>query len=283
MTVSISTERIFSLSCFEGVKLFRLYRELHPELDIPGLLKLIENVEADAHNLDLDASVHLSMLVEQNCPLEGPIFYQVCIKAVLLKHQPIWSKLMRQGRKRFIKSLGENDHDIFEAAGLMQDPPSASLVEWWDSVTGYARLMVDQEKMEQAREAELLTIDYERKRLASFGIDKEVEWPGFDDNFAGYDVLSYDQNETGIVARLIEVKSTVTSPLQFIVTRNEWDKAVQVGIAYSFHIWDMNQLPPLLFVRSVAEVAPHIPDDNVKGVWKTALIPVGGNQSTKSK
>ncbi|MDZ4752109.1 MAG: DUF3883 domain-containing protein [Flavobacteriales bacterium] len=277
MTEAIPTDRIFSLSCFEGVRLFRLYQNTHPELDIPDLLALIENVEADAHNLDLEASVHLSMIVDQECPLEGVAFYQGCIKAVLLKHQPIWSKLMRAGRKRFINSLGENDHDIFEAAGLMKEPPSSSLVEWWDNVSGYARLIIDQIKMEQARKAEIMTIEYERKKLAKVGIDKEVEWPGFDDNFAGYDVLSYDKIESGIVARMIEVKSTISSPLRFILTRNEWDKAKNSMDSYIFHIWDMSTVSPVLYIRTANEISLHIPNDHEKGEWKTALVPVGGN------
>ena len=277
MSGAISTERIFSLSCFEGLRLLRQYGTQQHGLETPKLIKLIENIEADAQSLDMEASVYLSMLVPQDCPLDGHVFYQSCIKAVLLKHQPIWSKTMRAGRIRFINTLGENDHDIFEAAGLMGEPPTAAVVAWWDDVAGHARLIADQKKMEQAREAELLTIEYERKRLAKIGIDKVIGWPGFDDNYAGYDVLSYDLSDSGIVIRLIEVKSTIASPLRFNVTRNEWNKAVQAGDAYIFHIWDMSKTPAVLCVRTVTEVAPHIPEDNEKGVWKHTLIPVVNN------
>jgi hypothetical protein len=37
----------------------------------------------------------------------------------------------------------------------------------------------------QEREAEALTIEYERNRLKSLGINKEPEWIGLDDTFAG--------------------------------------------------------------------------------------------------
>src|SRR5690606_33808172 len=115
-----------------------------------------------------------------------------------LKHQPIWSKAMRSGRRRFVQTLDANDQDVFAAAGLMDDPTPHHVVIWWDAVSGYARLMFDQEKMEQGRFAEILTIDHERSRLNALGINKEPEWPGFDDNYAGYDVLSYDRGETGL-------------------------------------------------------------------------------------
>lgn len=274
MTVAISTERVFSLPCFEGLRLLRKYRANHPELPLTDLLTLIESVEADALSLDMEASVYLSELVEKDCPLDGHIFYQSCIKGILIKHQPIWAKLMRQGRQRFVKKLDRNDQDIFAAAGLMENPTPLHVVTWWDTVSGFSRLLTDQQKMEQGRAAEVLTLEHERKRLQEIGIDREPEWPGFDDNFAGYDVLSYDHSAGGIANRLIEVKSTTLSPLRFIVTRHEWDKASQASDAYLFHIWDMNHSPPVLHTRTVAEVAPHIPNDCGKGTWANAQIPV---------
>lgn len=277
MTMLISTERLLSLPCFEGLRLFRKYKFSHPDLLIPDLLALIDTVEADAHTLDMEASVYLSELVEIECPLDGHIFYQACIKGVLLKHQPMWAKLMRQGRARFIKRLDANDQDVFAAAGLMTNPTPLHVVSWWDAVSGFARLITDQEKMEQGRAAEILTLEYERHRLKDIGITLEPEWPGFDDNFAGYDVLSYDHGPSGIKNRLIEVKSTTLSPMRFIVTRNEWNKAEKAGEAYHFHVWDMNQNPPVLHLRTVAEIAPHIPQDNGKGSWKNADIPIANH------
>jgi hypothetical protein len=276
MTAAISTERVFSLPCFEGLRLLRKYQANHPELPLADLLTLIESVEADAHSLDMEASVYLSELVDKDSPLDGHLFYQTCIKGVLIKHQPIWAKLMRQGRQRFVKRLDRNDQDVFAAAGLMQNPTPLHVVTWWDSVAGYARLLTDYEKMEQGRAAEILSLEHERKRLKDLGINLEPEWPGFDDNFAGYDVLSYDHSAGGIANRLIEVKSTTMSPMRFVVTRNEWDKAVKAGDAYIFHIWDMNRDPPILHTRTVADVAPHIPIDSGKGTWTNAQVPVLG-------
>lgn len=270
-----STERVFALSCFEGVRLIRIYAAKQAESPLPELLKIIEHVEADAANLDLEASAYLHGLVEPGCSLNGDGFYQACISAVVTKHQPIWCKAMKQGRMRFLDSLDQNDRDVFVAAGLTRDPPPLAMVLWWDTVTGFVRLMMDIEKMEQAREAEMLTIEYETKRLAGLGIAKTPEWKGLDDNFAGYDVLSYDVGQFGPVNRLIEVKSTLFSPLRFVLTRNEWEQALKAGPAYLFHVWDMAKTPPVLYERTSAQVAAHIPTDNEKGKWKTADIPLG--------
>lgn len=94
-------------------------------------------------------------------------------------------------------------------------------------------------------------------------------------NTAGYDVLSYDKNEFGLVNKLIEVKSTIASPLRFYITRNEWNKAHKSGDKYHFYIWDMKHDEPILHVKTVADIEPHIPQDNEKGKWDRAVIPVG--------
>ena len=274
MTADISTERVFSLPCFEGVRLLRHYGKMHPELGTTELIALVENIEADGASLDLVASAHLETLVDHDCLMDGAAFYQACVKAVLVKHQPIWSKTMRSGRARFTRTLDLNDQDVFSAAGLTDNPLPIEVIRWWDDVSGHARLITDQVNMEQARRAELLTLEHERQRLAKIGIAKEPEWPGLDDNYAGYDVLSYDLGEYGLINRMIEVKSTSASPLRFFVSRNEWNKAEEAASAYLFHIWDMKQSPAVLYIRTVKEIEPHIPIDNEKGKWKIAEIPI---------
>ena len=275
MTTVISTERVFALSAFEGVRLIRSYVSKQPGTPLNEILVIIEHVEADAAGLDLEAAAYLHGLVEEDCVLDGDKFYQACISAVVTKHQPNWCKAMKQGRMRFLNSLDANERDVFVAAGIAKSPAPMGIINWWDEVTGFARLLGDIEKMAQARAAEQLSIDHEIVRLAQLGIDRVPEHKGLDDNFAGYDVLSYDVGEAGPVNRMIEVKSTIASPLRFIVTRNEWDQAEKVGAAYIFHVWDMAKAPPILFERTAAQIAPHIPQDNENGKWKTAEIPLG--------
>ena len=274
MIQTVSTERVFSLSSFEGLKLIRNYAGKQPDLGICELIRLIERIEPDGVSLDLVAAGYLDTLVEKSCPTDGPPFYQACIKAVLVRHQPIWAKSMRQGRKRFVSSLDRNDQDVFAAAGLMEDPPSTEVVFWWDDIAGHARLQIDIQKMEQARAAERLSISHEIDRLSSIGIGRSPIWTGLEDNFAGYDVLSFDHGNSGVVNIMIEVKSTISSPLRFIVSRNEWEQAEKVGDAYFFHVWDMDKKPPELFILTVGQVAPHIPSDSGKGKWTGASIPL---------
>ena len=247
--------------------MLRKHEEQQPNLSLQELISLVERVEADALSLDLEASVHLSKAVEYDATLDGVVFYQTCIRAVLRQRQPAWTKSMKSGRKRFAAELSLDERSVFDAAGLMADPPSRELVGWWDDISGYARFGGSLESMEQAREAELLTLEKERTRLRASGIGREPEWLGLDDNYAGYDVLTYEVGDKGLTNRMIEVKSTIASPPRFMVSREEWRTAERVGEAYSFHIWDMQKTPPQLYVKSVEEVAPHIPQNKGNGYW----------------
>lgn len=269
---SISTQRVFSISCFEGLQLLKKHKANHPNLTLSELISLVERIEADGLSLDLEAAAYLSRLITHDTKLKGQAYYQSCIRTILRQRQPSWASAMKSGRKRFVAGLNSDDRSVFAAAGLMVDPPSRNLVSWWDDISGYARLSHSLENMDQAREAELLTIEQERERLRNLGISKEPEWLGLDDNYAGYDVLTYDRTETGLVNLLIEVKSTIASPPRFFVTRNEWRKAESAGEAYSFHIWNMQRDPPTLHVLSVAQVASQIPTDKGNGKWVTAEI-----------
>ena len=277
----LPAERFFSLSCFEGLRLIRKYNKTYPSLELSRLVELVLEVESDAVNLDMEAATYLHESLVTDWSLEGELFYQGCIKAIVILHRPIWARSMRQGRMRFIDSLEinpinkEDDLDVFRATGLLREPPSEEVVAWWDDIVGQARLTIDNQKMAQARRAESLTIKHERQRLHGLGIYRTPEWKGLDDNFAGYDVLSFDLRGNTLRNIMIEVKSTVASPLRFHLSRNEWNTAAKIGDAYRFYIWDMAVIPPRLFVRTVEELLPHIPSDNRKGRWSNTVIPLG--------
>ena len=275
MSTQFSADRVFTFSCFEGLRLLRQYSSTYPNSSSLELLDIIRSTEADTDNLDMDASFELLPFIEPDCPLDGHKFYRGCVEAVLRNYRPGWLRNMRQGRLRFIRQLTPDAQDVFKAAGLLETPAPTEIVNWWDAVSGSARLMTDRAKLEQGRIAEKLTLDRERRDLQKKCIEMEPEWLGLDDNFAGYDVRSYDRKPSGsIVNRLIEVKSTTTSPMRFFVTRNEWTKAATVGDRYIFHVWNMASEPPELHTRTVEQVMPHIPSNNGKGTWETAAIPL---------
>src|SRR5262249_37569117 len=152
-------------------------------------------------------------------------------------------RMMTLGRQKFVLKLSRDEQQCFREAGLLARPPSQPVRLWWDRISGQARLAADQIKLEQGRAAEILSISRETERLRRIGIQREPIWISVEDNTAGYDVLSYDSGVVEPTNRLIEVKSTTASPLRFNLTRNEWNKALEFGTSYHFHIWDMQAVP----------------------------------------
>lgn len=271
--------RLFSMPAFEGLRILRIHVKRRPEELLGRLIEIVRSTEPYVASYDLDAAVFLHDLVPKDAPHTDAMFYRVCLGAVLLIELPEWAKLMTLGRGRFIKRLGSEEYrdvrSLFRQAGLLEEPPSADDVEWWDEIQAQVRLQHDAEKMRRAREAEQLSIKHERERLAKLGVLLEPRWMAVEDNTVGYDVLSYNPGQFGPLNKLIEVKSTIASPLRFFLTRNEWEQAKKFGGAYVFHVWNLQREPAVLYEKTVEQIAPHVPQDSQKGQWKTALIPVG--------
>lgn len=270
---SLNVARLFSMPAFEGLRAIRFRMQEHPGQESSDAIRAVEVTASDAHALDLEAAEYLHSVVDQHCDLSEHVFYQTCIRCILVHHKPNWAKLMGLGRKRFTGKLDSDSKSLFKAAGLLAEDPNLEVVQWWDEVTGFARRLIGLEKMIQARKAEQLTIIEEKKRLLEEGIDINPKWVGFEDNTAGYDVLSYEKGSYGAPEnRLIEVKSTTASPPRFFVSRNEWNQADKAGKKYIFHIWEMNKPSPLMHERSVEQIRPHIPSDNGAGQWREVEI-----------
>lgn len=245
---------------------------MQPNTSLEEIMSVVYATNPDATSFDLEASQTLYTFFDSTVSPYGLSFYQQCIANTILHCEPIWAKLMTLGREKFIKKLSRDEVSIFRGAGLLLDPPDDHVVYWWDNITGQVRLELDNKMLERAREAEKLSIEYERKNLLSVGIDQAPRWIAIEDNTAGYDVLSYTRNNYGLVNKLIEVKSTISRPSSFYLTRNEWEQAAKYGDSYVFHIWDMRNSPPQLFIKTVDEVSPHVPNDNSSGKWKNAEI-----------
>ena len=229
------------------------------------------NPEGASH--DYEAAFHLDSIVVPPAPAHDPeAFYQQCIEAEIAAFRPLWGRIITLGRRKFVQKLSRDEVQCSGSAGLLEDPPTNGIINWWDRVAASVRLLADQEKMIRARDAEQMSVAHETRRLAELGINLPPVWMSIEDNTAGYDIQSYDCGAEGPVARLIEVKSTIVSPLRFRLTRHEWETAKKYGAAYFFHIWDMQG--PRLHECTVGDILPHIPTDNDRGRWENVEIPM---------
>ena len=272
MTNGLPFERLFSLPAFEGVRIVRSHLAQQPGINVAEAISIIQAVEIDALSFDLEAGAALLDIIPASLSNEGAPFYRGCIRQILLAFRTNWVRTILQGRARFYATLERDEQSLFRQTGILDDPPTDDFIEWWDTLAGELRLIIDMEKLLQGRNAERLTLAFEEQRLVKDGIDAKPRWVGLDDNTKGYDVLSFELADGNVVNKLIEVKSTIASPLRFRMTRNEWEQANRSGAAYIFHVWDMTKKPPMLHVRTVEQVRLHVPVDQGKGKWKDVEI-----------
>lgn len=269
----VDFSRVFAMSAFEGLRALRLRRPHYPALSLSNLADLVRKVDPDGGGHDYEAAFHLDPIVITSAPATAaPGFYQHCIEAAIPAFCPLWGRIITLGRRKFVQKLSRDEVQCFRSAGLLEDPPTDGVISWWDRVAGVARLQADQARLARAREAEHMSLLHEARRLAMLGINTPPVWMSIEDNTAGYDIQSFDTGAEGPIVRLIEVKSTIASPLRFRLTRHEWETAKKFGMAYFFHIWNLQG--PQLHERTVADILPHIPSDHEQGRWENAEIPV---------
>jgi hypothetical protein len=273
--VGLPFARLFSMGALDGLRSLRLQRLESPDIDGASAVELISAIDPDASALDFEAALELDLLVGPSAPLEVPHeFYRACISEIILSGSASWIRTVTLGSARLLKQLSRDERQCFRAARLVESELSDDVVEWWDMVASDARSAADKVRMRRARIAERLTYERELKRVVSLGISSLPRWIAIEDNTAGYDVLSYDLGDFGPINRLIEVKSTIASPLRFYLTRHEWDHASRFKTAYYFHVWNLAAEPAYLFEITVEEVAAHIPADKGRGRWSNVEIPV---------
>jgi hypothetical protein len=264
------------MSALSAVIAIRRYIGVHPGVLPDIAATAIRKNDADLAANDFDTGLVLHAQLPIDILFEDPSDgMRRSLRDLIEKLQPWWIRGLPHGRERLLALLEQNEAQCFKAAGLLEDPPSQATVLWWDDLAQWVRARINDQLLTQGREAELLSLEYERKRLAHLGINREPRWTSIEDNGAGYDIISYDLGQGGSVNRLIEVKSSKQKPPRIILTRGEWEAAKKFGPAYHFHIWKLPEQH--LLQRTVQQVELHIPQDRGAGEWTHVEITISGN------
>lgn len=268
------------MSTFEALLAIRKHAGHMIGGTIEQVVQTVKLVDPDADGYDYESGVELHHIVSAEARHDqDSFFFRQCVFDLVTLSRGTWGKGVTRGRERFATSLHRDGQQCLRAAELMVDPPNDEVIEWWDRLSSHIRQSGDDEKLKRGRIAERLTIDHETRRLTALGINERPKWISIQDNTAGHDILSFSRGDNAPISLRIEVKSTIASPLRFYLSRNEWDVAGSAGDAYIFHVWDLAQEPPRLHVRTVKQIAPHIPQDCGKGKWSNVIVPLGGDIS----
>ena len=263
------------MSAFEAVRVLLRMKSQYPNENIESLRFLAQRWEQDATSLDFQGGFQLYKYFEEDATGATDIgFYQRCVEQVILNGRPAWTKMITLGRERFLEQLTRDEIQCFRLAGLLDIPASKDTIDWWDRFSALVRAESDDNRTKQGRGAELLTLKVEKHRLERLSIQRTPELVSFEDNTAGYDVLSFDAGEVQPISRLIEVKSTTRLPLRFFLPRNEWEQAKRFMGSYYFYIWYVGASTPRLLIKSVNDISDSIPEDNGTGTWTNVEITI---------
>lgn len=254
------------MSAFAALMGLRRYLIDHPGTSPEDAAMSLKRSDADLAAADFRGALNLHNLLSDDVDFSDPVMGLRAGLGILIEtHRPWWCRLFPYGRQRLATALTQDELQTFRSAGLFDELPPSNVVEWWDAFSSLMRSLDEEQRNAQGRNGELLSLNFERQRLAELGISEPPKWVALDDNSAGYDIRSYDLTQFGLKNKLIEVKSSQRSPPRLILSRGEWDTAAKYGEAYTFHLW---QLPSeKLQILTVAEVAHHIPADTGNGRW----------------
>lgn len=199
--------------------------------------------------------------------------YKPMLRQALLDYidveRPPWVQNATFGRSRVLSFANSEIAQVFIEADLAHGIGD-EVVAFWDTLAARARGQKNNQLTTIGRHGERLTIAYEEARTG-----RKPKWVAIDNNEDGYDILSIVAS--GDARHLsIEVKaSTMGMSGSFYLTRNEWERALEVT-HHVFHLWaiPVNTLSRLAVITP-SEMQEHTPQNFGQGHWQNVEIPFG--------
>lgn len=197
--------------------------------------------------------------------------YEAQLRQALLDYidieHPSWVQNASFGRSRVMSFAGSQIAQVFVEAGLA-DGTDDAVITFWDALAARARGQRDGRLTQIGRLGERLTMAFETRRTG-----KKPTWVAIDNNSDGYDVLSV-VNADDSKQLTIEVKTSMQGVSGFaIITRNEWDMAIE-SESHVFHFWNLNDPDqPKLATICKETMQAHVPIDCGLASWDSAKVP----------
>jgi hypothetical protein len=274
ISFELQIERHGRLSVFLALVRLRYLMAQYPEASLSELGCVAAAISADYATADWTAAHRLAPAFHDLELHEDPPSMRRFLDRLLVHDQPLWLLTCVRGRAAARSTMPPGVRQCLTFAQVLGGVPDDEAVRWWDRLVGGQREHSNLELKERGRQGERLTLNFETARLREIGITDRPRWMALDDEGLGYDVLSYDRDDDGrLINRMIEVKACSGSRLEIYVTRGEWKLAAAVGHAYRFHVWHLPSQQLAEF--SVADLAPHVPQDHGLGTWQQMRIPLG--------
>lgn len=157
------------------------YLRRHPEVDSGAAALALKRGPFSVANYDYDAALVLNKIVPP-LPLDDrKKLYQTCLTGIIEHTRPSWLIKLLVGRDSVKTSLAVDELKCFKLAGAFEPEPDSDTLDWWDSLSALARLGRSIRLTAQGREGERLSLDYEKARARTLGIEEQIIWVALDD------------------------------------------------------------------------------------------------------
>lgn len=263
-----TTDSYLKMSVLNAITTLHEFKNIYPNKSIDELIEIIRGLKLYKSNYNYE--VARKLICDYQIEVVNDL--KCLITLIVQKELPSWLYQLHFGREIVASCLRDNQQiDILQclkSAGLFEKEPDTSVVEWWDQLAGFARSFEDNKKLKSGRMGEILTLEYEAKRIAD--LNMKPKWISIENNFAGYDVISFESNSLGLKHKFIEVKACSSRPISFYLTQNEWNSALNFGDNYYFHIWYIPKRK--LIELKASQVQENIPLNRGLGEWQNAFI-----------
>jgi hypothetical protein len=180
-----------------------------------------------------------------------------------------WKQFSNRGRKWVLGRLSPNELQSFTAAGLTKDMMDDQIREWWDALA--SRNTVESPDF-GFRIWEKRSFEKELERLSKEKCPLFPEWVALEDNFMGYDILTYHKTRGGWQKHYLEVKSSETGITRFYLSHREAAIATRFTENYSLDFWDVKS--GTLRQLSGNELLAHLPINQGQGKWQEVLVTI---------
>jgi hypothetical protein len=271
-----ASEHYFCMSVVSAAIAIAAERSRFPGFTLDQLVSALKAGRSTYAGLDYTRALEMCTIVGWDAiALEGDRESQLreTVRTLALRLNPLWMQASQWGRERAAAVASDDQRQLLAATGVLAADLSAQAIGFWDALAVASRQEENARNVEIGRKGEKLTLEYEHAILSRYGIPKSPKWVALEDNTAGYDILSYRMDPKGAIQRrLIEVKACSFGPMQFFLSRSEWDCAEHSPDAFVLHVWSLETLQ--LREIAVSELRMHMPQDHGRGNWTRVRVAV---------
>ena len=141
---------------------------------------------------------------------------------------------------------------------------------WWLELINFLKKKDIEKKIISGDEGEDASMNFEKQKLKTLGVNNRPIRVSIDDDSLGYDIESWDKKDGDLRKIFIEVKNNI-----FIFKSGQWREAQAKKNSYFAHYWTKNckLLKIINFIELKEAVTKQIKLENPTGYHWTLQIP----------